>query len=140
VKRKGRLLSTALTQLKDQHYLTIAKLARTTKIPPGTLVRLMTGRHHPDAKNFEQLCQTLPKAQAARVLEAYLRDHIPEGLDHLVRLCAAPGGQTGDHNVVPDELPKEACGMSHELMIRSHDKLLFCDGPKCLATCGYSYT
>ena len=110
-----RFFAAALGQIKQQHYSTIEKLAGTTNIAQGTLSRFMTGKHHPDGKNFAQLCRTLPAEQAATLLEAYLRDHIPDGRDHLVRLCAAPEGQPEDHNIIADELPHAARVLLYDL-------------------------
>lgn len=77
-------------------------LAEMAGVNPANVSRWLSGRSRPDAEAMGRLVANMERSDAAKLLAAWLRDFIPEGAGHLVRLEALPSSR-GETTLKDDE-------------------------------------
>jgi transcriptional regulator with XRE-family HTH domain len=78
-------LGVALSRLS----VTRASLATQSGVPYASLTNYALDRRRPDTQAMAQLCQALPRHEAADLLLARLRDELPEAFADLVAITPA---------------------------------------------------
>lgn len=117
---------TLLTKFLRENHWTQQKLAGQLDADQATVSRWLSGRVQMGGATLEKLLELVPPGQKGVLLEAYLRDQIPSGCDHLVSLNPAGevaesskpknGGDPEFPKTMDPELRKRLVFMSHLAM------------------------
>ena len=79
---------TLLTKYLRENHWTQQRLAGQLDADQATVSRWLSGRVQMGGSTLEKLLALVPAGQKGLLLEAYLRDQIPQGTEHLVDLKA----------------------------------------------------
>ncbi len=85
---------TLLTKFLRENHWTQQRLASQLDADQATVSRWLSGRVQMGGPTLERLLTLVPAGQKGVLLEAYLRDQIPGGCDHLVDL--KPTGEVSE--------------------------------------------
>jgi len=80
---------TLLTKFLRENHWTQQKLAGQLDADQATVSRWLSGRVQMGTTTLEKLLTLVPAGQKGVLLEAFLRDQIPQGCDHLIELKPA---------------------------------------------------
>lgn len=80
------LFRTLLSRFLKENEWTQQNLADRLETDQATVSRWLSGRVEVSAEAIQRLVQIVPAEHRSVLMEAYLRDRIPEGLEHLVDL------------------------------------------------------
>jgi len=69
-----------------KHFGSAQGLSNSSGLANSTISRFLSGKMRPDASSLSQICKALPDPEAAKLLESYLLDSLPEGMRYLVRI------------------------------------------------------
>ena len=105
---------TLLIRLLKENQWTQNQLAAKLGADQATVSRILSGRVHMKSKTLGKLLKVVAPEQKGPLLEAYLRDEIPNGCDHLVELKSATGeglhsedSNDGSHPEFPKTIESE---------------------------------
>lgn len=82
---------TLLIKVIRENRWTQNQLAGKLNADQATVSRILSGRVQMKSTTLGKLLKVVPTEQRGLLLEAYLRDEIPNGCDHLVELKSATG-------------------------------------------------
>lgn len=95
-------LSHCLTEIMDGSGLSQVEWANRTQINATLLSRYRTGKVCPDLPAVERLVEGCPESDRARLVKAYLQDHIPNNCSHLI-LVMEQSGKVREEEPMPSD-------------------------------------
>lgn len=97
---------TLLIRFIKENQWTQNQLAAKLNADQATVSRILSGRVQMKSKTLGKLLKVVPPEQKGPLLEAYLRDEIPSGCEHLVDLKSATGEGPHSEDVNDENHPE----------------------------------